>query len=53
MVNQAALLAARRGKAEEQMTDFNEAIERVVAASERRTRAMNEKDKCTRPVTPW
>lgn len=47
MVNQAALLAARRGKAEVQMTDFNEAIERVVAGSERRTRAMNEKEKCT------
>ena len=47
VINQAALLAARRGKAEVQMTDFNEAIERVVAGSERRTRAMNEKEKCT------
>jgi cell division protease FtsH len=47
MVNQAALLAARQGKAEVQMTDFNEAIERVIAGSERRTRAMNEKEKCT------
>jgi len=47
VVNQAALLAARRGKAEVQMTDFNEAIERVIAGSERRTHAMNEKEKCT------
>ncbi|NPV76490.1 MAG: ATP-dependent zinc metalloprotease FtsH [Anaerolineae bacterium] len=47
VINQAALLAARRGKEEVQMTDFNEAIERVLAGSERRTHAMNEKEKCT------
>ncbi len=47
VVNQAALLAARRGKEAVQMTDFNEAIERVVAGSERRTRTMNEKEKHT------
>jgi len=45
MVNQAALLAARREKAAVEMADFNEAIERVVAGSERRTRAMNEQEK--------
>ena len=47
VVNQAALLAARREKVSVEMTDFNEAIERVVAGSERRTRAMNEKEKRT------
>lgn len=47
LVNQAALLAARQGKDEVQMVDFNEAIERVIAGSERRTRAMSEKEKCT------
>jgi cell division protease FtsH len=47
VVNQAALLAARHGKATVQMWDFNEAIERVVAGSERRTLAMNEREKRT------
>jgi cell division protease FtsH len=47
VVNQAALLAARQGKATVQMGDFNEAIERVVAGSERRTMAMNESEKRT------
>jgi cell division protease FtsH len=47
VVNQAALLAARHGKATVQMRDFNEAIERVVAGSERRTMAMNESEKRT------
>ena len=47
LVNQAALLAARRGKESVQETEFNEAIERVVAGSERRTRTMNEKEKRT------
>jgi cell division protease FtsH len=45
VVNQAALLAARRGKAAVQMVDFDEAIERVLAGSERRARAMNEHEK--------
>ncbi len=47
VVNQAALLAARYGKESVQMQDFNDAIERVVAGSERRTMAMNEKEKRT------
>ena len=47
VVNQAALLAARREKAAVEMADFNEATERVVAGSERRTHAMNEKEKYT------
>ena len=41
VVNQAALAAAREGKDAVEMADFDEAIERVVAGSERRTRAMN------------
>lgn len=45
LVNQAALLAARRGKAAVEMNDFDEAFERVVAGSERRTRAMNAREK--------
>ncbi|MCZ7540473.1 MAG: ATP-dependent zinc metalloprotease FtsH [Anaerolineae bacterium] len=45
VVNQAALLAARREKAAVEMTDFDEAIERVVAGSERRTRVMNPQEK--------
>ncbi|HEX6305261.1 MAG TPA: ATP-dependent zinc metalloprotease FtsH [Anaerolineales bacterium] len=47
VVNQAALLAARRGKRAVDMRDFDEAIERVVAGSEQRTRAMNEREKKT------
>lgn len=45
VVNQAALLAARRDKQAVEMSDFDEAIERVVAGSERRTRAMSETEK--------
>lgn len=47
VVNQAALAAARREKAAVEMADFDEAIERVVAGSERRTRAMNPWEKQT------
>jgi cell division protease FtsH len=45
VVNEAALLAARRGKDAVDSGDFDEAIERVVAGSERRTRAMNPHEK--------
>jgi cell division protease FtsH len=47
VVNQAALAAARDGKDAVEITDFDEAIERVVAGSERRTRAMNPWEKQT------
>ncbi len=47
VVNQAALAAARQGKEAVEMADFDEAIERVVAGSERRTRAMNAWEKQT------
>ncbi|MDT8305555.1 MAG: ATP-dependent zinc metalloprotease FtsH [Anaerolineae bacterium] len=45
LANQAALLAARREQEAVTMADFNEAIERVIAGSERRTRAMNAREK--------
>jgi cell division protease FtsH len=45
VINEAALLASREEKDAVAMADFDEAIERVVAGSERRTRAMNEHEK--------
>jgi len=45
IANEAALLAARRGKEEVGMKDFDEAIERVVAGLEKRSRVMNPKEK--------
>ncbi len=47
IVNEAALIAARREKTVVEMTDFDEAIERVMAGSERRTRVMNPHEKET------
>src|SRR4030066_1288091 len=40
LVNEAALLASRHGKEAVDMADFDEAFERVVAGSERRTRTI-------------
>ena len=45
VVNEAALLAARRDRDKVLMADFMEAIERVVAGLEKKTRRMNEKEK--------
>ncbi len=45
VINEAALLASRDGKEAVTAADFDEAIERVIAGSERRTRAMNEREK--------
>ena len=45
VINEAALLASRDGKDAVAAADFDSAIERVVAGSERRTRAMNEHEK--------
>ncbi|MEA3247398.1 MAG: AAA family ATPase, partial [Gemmatimonadota bacterium] len=45
LVNEAALLAARAGKAAVEMTDFSEAIDRVVAGLERKSRVMNAREK--------
>ena len=45
VVNEAALLAARKDRDKVIMADFMEAIERVVAGLEKKTRRMNEKEK--------
>ena len=45
VINEAALLASRDGKDAVTAADFDSAIERIVAGSERRTRAMNEREK--------
>jgi cell division protease FtsH len=45
LVNEAALLASRNGKAAVDMADFDGAFERVVAGSERRTRTITPKEK--------
>jgi len=47
IVNEAALLAAREGKEAVEMTDFDEAIERVVAGLQKKTRVMSAKEKKT------
>lgn len=44
-VNEAALLAARKNKDRVDMKDFEEAIERVTAGPERKSKAINEKEK--------
>jgi cell division protease FtsH len=45
IVNEAALLAARKNKQMVEMDDFEEAIDRVVAGLEKRNRLMNPKEK--------
>ncbi len=45
LVNEAALLAARNGRLAVAQTDFAEAIERVVAGLEKKSRVLNEKEK--------
>ena len=45
LVNEAALLAARNGQTTVSQADFNEAIERVVAGLEKKSRVLNEKEK--------
>jgi cell division protease FtsH len=45
LVNEAAILAARRNKRMVSMDEFQEAIERVIAGPERRSRLINEKEK--------
>jgi cell division protease FtsH len=47
LVNEAALLSARSGKKEVTMAELEEAIERVIAGPERRTRLMSEEEKRT------
>ncbi len=45
LVNEAALLAARRAQPLVRMVDFNEAFERVVAGLERKSRILNPEEK--------
>ena len=45
LVNEAALLAARRGMAEITMASLEDAIDRVIAGPERRTRRMDDEEK--------
>ncbi len=45
LVNEAALLAARNQRSEVTMADFAEAIERVVAGLEKKSRVLNEQEK--------
>jgi cell division protease FtsH len=47
IVNEAALLAARQGKAAVETSDFDEAIERVVAGLQKKSRVMNPREKKT------
>ena len=47
LINEAALLAARQQKNAVYMADFNEAIERVVAGLEKKSRVLNELEKKT------
>ena len=45
IVNEAALLAGRKGKKEVTQEEFLEAVERQIAGLEKRSRRLNEKDK--------
>jgi cell division protease FtsH len=45
LVNEAALLATRRGGDLVSMTDFNNAVERIVAGLEKRNRLLNPKER--------
>ena len=47
LINEAALLAARQQKDSVSMADFNEAIERLVAGLEKKSRVLNELEKKT------
>ncbi len=45
IVNEAALLAARKGRDEVMMADFEEAVDRVVAGLEKKNRVINPREK--------
>ncbi len=47
IVNEAALLAARQGKEAVEMSDLDEAIERIVAGLQKKSRVMNPREKKT------
>ncbi len=45
LVNEAAILAARRNKKKISMSEFNEAVDRVIAGPERKSRVITPKEK--------
>ncbi len=45
LVNEAALLAARREKTRIEMNDFNDSIDRVIMGPERKSRVLNERER--------
>ena len=45
VVNEAALLAVRKGKSLVELADFEDAVDRVVAGLQKKTRVMNEQEK--------
>jgi cell division protease FtsH len=47
LINEAALLAARKDRSAVTMADFNEAIERILTGLEKKTRVLNEIEKKT------
>lgn len=47
LVNEAALLAGRKGKEQVSAADFDDALERMIAGLEKKTRAMNRAEKET------
>jgi cell division protease FtsH len=47
LVNEAALLAARRNGEEVKMSDFSEAIERVIAGLEKKSRVLSDEERTT------
>lgn len=47
LVNEAALLAARRNGDEVKMSDFSEAVERVIAGLEKKSRVLSEEERRT------
>ena len=47
LVNEAALLAARKGKDAVEMADFDEAIDRIIAGLEKKNRVINPQEKET------
>ena len=45
LVNESAILAARRNKKKASMDEFNEAVDRVIAGPERKSRVISEREK--------
>ncbi len=45
LINEAAILAARRNKKKVEMDEFNEAVDRVIAGPERKSRVISPKEK--------